>query len=250
MEKFKDKIAVITGGNSGIGLATAKAFIHEGAKVIIMGRNSATLQQAVQTLGEYSLGVQGDVSNLNDLDRLYEKVNEVYGYIDILFVNAGVNRLGKIEEITENFFDEIINTNLKGAFFTIQKALPLMKDGSSIVLNTSAVAALGIPEISVYSASKAGLRSLVRTVSVELLERKIRVNAIAPGAVVETSILSRYNIPQEKLVNLGSQCFNRIPAQRIGSVEEIAKAVVFLASDDASYIIGCELAVDGGMTQL
>ncbi|NEO42112.1 MAG: glucose 1-dehydrogenase [Moorea sp. SIOASIH] len=249
MKKLKNKIAVVTGGNSGIGLATAKAFVREGAKVIIMGRNSVTLKQAVQALGEDAVGVQGDVSNLNDIDRLYEKVNEVYGYLDILFVNAGINRLSKITQITEDLFDEIINVNLKGAFFTIQKALPLLKDRSSIILNTSAIAALGIPEISIYSASKAALRSLARTISVELLDRKIRVNAVAPGAV-ETSILSRYNIPQEKLVNLGSQCFNRIPTKRIGSVEEVAKAVVFLASDDASYIIGCELAVDGGMTQL
>lgn len=249
MGKLKDKIAVVTGGNSGIGLATAKAFVREGAKVVIMGRNSVTLKQAAQALGEDGIYVQGDVTNLRDIDQLYEKVNQVYGRLDILFVNAGINRLGKIDQITEELFDEIININLKGAFFTVQKALPLLQNGSSIIFTTSASARLGIPEIGIYSASKAGLRSLVRTISVELLERNIRVNAVAPG-VVDTSILSRYNIPEEKLVALGNQCFNRVPMQRIASAKEIAKAVVFLASDDASYIIGCELAVDGGMTQL
>jgi NAD(P)-dependent dehydrogenase (short-subunit alcohol dehydrogenase family) len=249
MGRLDGRIAVVTGGNSGIGLATAQAFVREGAQVVIMGRNPETLEQAVQKLGKNGIGVQGDVSKLEDLDRLYEKVREVHGDFDILFVNAGINKLFHITEISEELFDEIVGINLKGAFFTIQKALPLLKDSSAIVLNTSGVQVLGIPGISVYSASKAALRSLARTISAELLERKIRVNAVAPGAI-ETSILSRYDIPQKVLVELGSACFNRIPMKRTGTPEEIANAVVFLASNEASYIVGCELAVDGGMTQL
>jgi NAD(P)-dependent dehydrogenase (short-subunit alcohol dehydrogenase family) len=249
MGKLDGRIAVVTGGNSGIGLATAQAFVREGAQVVIMGRNPETLEQAVQNLGENGIGVQGDVSKLEDLDRLYEKVRQVHGNFDILFVNAGINKLFHMAEISEELFDEIVGINLKGAFFTIQKALPLLKDSSAIVLNTSGSQVLGIPGISVYSASKAALRSLARTISAELLERKIRVNAVAPGAI-ETSILSRYDIPQQVIAELGSICFNRIPMKRIGTPEEIANAVVFLASDEASYIVGCELAVDGGMTQL
>jgi NAD(P)-dependent dehydrogenase (short-subunit alcohol dehydrogenase family) len=163
-------------------LATAQAFVREGAQVVIMGRNPETLEQAVQNLGGTGIGVQGDVSKLEDIDRLYEKVRQVHGNFDILFVNAGINKLFHITEISEEVFDEIVGINLKGAFFTIQKALPLLKDSSAIVLNTSGVAVLGIPGISVYSASKAALRSLAITFSAELLERKIRVNAVAPGA--------------------------------------------------------------------
>jgi len=249
MAKLDNKIAVVTGGNSGIGFATAQAFVREGAKVVIMGRNQETLELAVQKLGENAIGVQGDVSNLEDIDRLYEKVGEVHGKFDILFVNAGINKLCSMATISEELFDEIVEINFKGAFFTIQKALPLLKDSSSIIINTSGVDVLGISGISVYSACKAALRSLVRTISAELLEQKIRVNAVAPGAI-ETSILSRYDIPQQALVELGSTVFNRIPMKRTGTTEEVANAVVFLASNDASYILGCELAVDGGMTQL
>jgi len=248
-KKLDNKIAVVTGGNSGIGFATAQAFVREGAKVVIMGRNQETLELAVQKLGENAIGVQGDVSNLEDIDRLYEKVGEVHGKFDILFVNAGINKLCSMATISEELFDEIVEINFKGAFFTIQKALPLLKDSSSIIINTSGVDVLGISGISVYSACKAALRSLVRTISAELLEQKIRVNAVAPGAI-ETSILSRYDIPQQALVELGSTVFNRIPMKRTGTTEEVANAVVFLASNDASYILGCELAVDGGMTQL
>lgn len=200
MGRLDGRIAVVTGGNSGIGLATAQAFVREGAQVVIMGRNPETLEQAVQNLGGTGIGVQGDVSKLEDIDRLYEKVRQVHGNFDILFVNAGINKLFHITEISEEVFDEIVGINLKGAFFTIQKALPLLKDSSAIVLNTSGVAVLGIPGISVYSASKAALRSLAITFSAELLERKIRVNAVAPGAI-ETSILSRYSIPQKHLLN-------------------------------------------------
>ena len=249
MGRLDGRIAVVTGGNSGIGLATAQAFVREGAQVVIMGRNPETLEQAVQNLGGNGIGVQGDVSKLEDLDQLYDKVRQVHGNFDILFVNAGINKLSHIAEISEELFNEIVSINFKGAFFTIQKSLPLLKDSSAIVLNTSGSEVLGIPGISVYSASKAALRSLARTFSAELLERKIRVNAVAPGAI-ETSILSRYTITQQALVELGDVCFNRIPMKRTGTAEEVANAVVFLASNEASYIVGCELAVDGGMTQL
>mgnify|MGYP002777830880 CR=1 FL=1 len=247
--KLNNKVAVITGGNSGIGLATAQAFIQEGAKVTIFGRNVQTLDEAVQTLGEKAIAVQGDVTNWDNLENLFTTTQNTFGGVDVLFINAGLAQFAPLEATTEELFDRIMDVDFKGAYFTIQKALPYLNDGASIILTTSGTNAMGMPGTSVYAASKAALRSLARTLSAELVGRGIRVNAVSPGPIA-TPIYGRMGMSQEQVEGLGQSIIQQVPMQRFGQAEEVAKAVLFLASEDSSYILGTELVVDGGLTQL
>jgi len=249
MSKLQNKVAVITGGNSGIGLATAKAFVKEGAKVALLGRDAETLDAAVAELGDAALGIRGDVTSPDDLDRLFSTVEQQLGKIDVLFVNAGVAQVRPIEAVDEDHFDLIFGVNVKGAYFTVQKAVPLLNDGAAVILNTSIANQTGNANFSVYSASKAALRSLARTLSAELVDRGIRVNAISPGPI-ETPIYGRMELPEQVIDELAEQFSSRVPLKRFGSPDEIASGVLFLASSDSSFILGHELVVDGGMTQL
>lgn len=249
MSRLSGKIGVITGGNSGIGLATATAFVNEGARVAIMGRDSTTLDAAVRGLGDAAIGIQGDVLRLADLERLYDTVEKRLGRIDVLFVNAGVAQMRPIAHVDEAHFDQIFGVNVRGAYFTIQKALPLFNDNGAIILNTSIANRTGNATFSVYSATKAALRSLARTLSAELVDRGIRVNAVSPGPI-ETPIFSRLDIPEESLNDLAAAFRERVPMKRFGSAREIANAVLFLATADSSFVLGHELVVDGGMSQL
>jgi NAD(P)-dependent dehydrogenase (short-subunit alcohol dehydrogenase family) len=247
--KLKGKIALITGGNSGIGLATAKQFVNEGAYVFITGRREAELAAAKKQIGKNVTAIQGDVSNLDDLDRLFAQIKKEKGKIDIVFANAGVARYAPIGTITEDFFDSIFDINVKGVLFTVQKALPLLRDGGSIILNASIVGSKGLSSNSVYSATKAAVRSFARTWTTDLKDRRIRVNAISPGPI-DTPGLSELLASSETGEQRKKMISNTVPLGRFGKPEEIAKAVVFLASDDASYITGIELFVDGGFAQV
>lgn len=247
--KLKEKIAVITGGSSGIGLATAKLFVDEGAYVFITGRQKEKLDEAVKLIGKNVTGIPGDVSNLSDLERLYSIIKNDKGCIDILFANAGIGEFSSLDEVKEEHFDKIFNINVKGLFFSVQKAVHLMNAGGSIILNASIVAAKGFENFSVYSASKAAVRSFARCWTAELNKHQIRVNAISPALVPLPSYRSSGEVNphmQQFLENL----IKDIPLGRTGKVEDIAKAVLFLASDDSSYITGIELAVDGGVAQI
>jgi len=247
--KLEGKVAVITGGNSGIGLATAKRFVAEGAYIFITGRRQAELDAAVKKIGENVAGVQGDVAKLADLERLYATVKAKKGRIDILFANAGTGELAPLGAITEEHFDKTFNTNVKGLLFTVQKALPLLPDAASIILNASIVASTGNPAFSVYSATKAAVRSFARTWILDLKERKIRVNAISPGPI-NTPGLDGLGQTAGVGDQLKESLLASVPMGRIGTPDEIAKAVVFLASDDSSFVTGTELFVDGGAAQI
>ena len=247
--KLEGKVAVITGGNSGIGLATAKRFVAEGAYIFITGRRQAELDAAVKKIGENVAGVQGDVAKLADLDRLYATVKAKKGRIDILFANAGIGELAPFGAITEEHFDKTFNTNVKGLLFTVQKALPLLPDAASIILNASIVASTGNPAFSVYSATKAAVRSFARTWILDLKGRKIRVNAISPGPI-NTPGLDGLGQTAGVGDQLKESLLASVPMGRIGTPDEIAKAVVFLASDDSSFVTGTELFVDGGGAQI
>lgn len=249
MAHFTNQVVVITGGNSGIGFATAQTFINQGANVVIFGRNADSLESVAQELGEQAMTVQGDVTNVADLDTLFQTVKDRFGKIDILFANAGVAQFASIEETEEALYDHVFDINVKGAFYTVQKALPLMGEGSTIVFNTSVVNVKGIAGTSVYSASKAAVRSLVRTFAAELSDRAIRVNAVSPGPI-ETPIYDRLNMPQEAVQEFGQSLQKQVPLNRFGQSQEIANAVVFLSSPAASYIQGVELPVDGGYAQV
>jgi NAD(P)-dependent dehydrogenase (short-subunit alcohol dehydrogenase family) len=243
MGKLEGKIAVITGATSGMALATAKLFVEEGAYVFITGRRKEQLDQAVKAIGKNVTGVQADSSNLADLDRLYETVKKEKGRIDVLFASAGGGALGPLGSITEDDFDKTMGLNVRGTLFTVQKALPLFSDGGSIIMNGSIAGAKGFPNATVYSASKAAVRSFARTWTVELKDRKIRVNTLSPGTI-DTPILDAFNQEaRDFFVSL-------IPWRRMGRPEEIATAALFLASSDSSFVTGIELFVDGGAAQI
>ena len=249
MKRLEGKVAVVTGGNSGIGLATAKRLQEEGAKVAIAGRSRKTLDDAVRSIGNGVVAVQTDVAKLTDLDKLYAEVSKKLGKIDVLFVNAGVAKFAPLSETSESLYDENFDTNIKGAYFTIQKALPFLNDGASIILNTSVVDSKGFEGASAYSATKAALRSLARTAAAELVGRGIRVNAVAPGPIV-TPIIERTGLPKEAIDQFEKETVAKVPMKRFGQPEEVAGAVAFLASQDASYITGVEINVDGGLGQI
>jgi NAD(P)-dependent dehydrogenase (short-subunit alcohol dehydrogenase family) len=249
MGKLEGKVALITGGNSGIGLATAKQFVNEGAYVFITGRRDPELAAAVKEIGRHVTGVQGDVSNLADLDRLFARIQQEKGKLDIVFANAGAATYAPFGKVTEEHYDSIFNINVKGLLFTVQKALPLLPDGASIILNASIVASKGLPANSVYSATKAAVRSFARTWTTDLKDRRIRVNAVSPGPIDTpglNDLVASTGAGEQRLKALS----NSVPLGRLGTPDEIAKAVVFLASDDSSYITGTELFVDGGMAQV
>ena len=247
--KLSGKVAVITGGSTGIGLATAKRFVDEGAYVFITGRRKEELDAAAKRIGRNVTAVQGDVANLADLDRLYETVKREKGRVDVVFANAGGAEFAPLGQITEAHFDKWFGINVKGLLFTVQKALPLMPDGSSIVLNASIVSILGRPAMSVYSATKAAVRSFARTWTSDLKGRRIRVNALSPGPV-DTPAVDNLVGSAEGKAQFEAEIKANVPMARWGEPDEIAKAVLFLASDDSSYVTGIELYVDGGMSQV
>jgi NAD(P)-dependent dehydrogenase (short-subunit alcohol dehydrogenase family) len=245
MGKLVNKVAVVTGGTSGMALASAKLFVEEGAYVFISGRGQEQLDKAVKEIGKNVTGVQGDAGNLADLDRLFDTVKKQKGHIDILFASAGVGEIDKpIGTITEKGFDDTFNVNVRGALFTVQKALPLFREGGSIILNTSIANNMGFAGASVYGASKAALRSFARTWTAELKDRKIRVNAISPGPIVDTGTFAHLPDGFKDLM------IAQVPLGRLGLSKDIASAALFFASDDSSFVTGSELAVDGGMNQV
>jgi NAD(P)-dependent dehydrogenase (short-subunit alcohol dehydrogenase family) len=247
--KLEGKIALVTGGSSGIGLATAKRFANEGAHVFITGRRKAELDVAVNEIGGDTTGVRGDVSNLGDLDRLFAQIKREKGRLDVVFANAGVAKYAQFGTITEEHYDSIFDVNVKGLLFTVQKALPLMPNGASIILNASIVGSKGLSSNSVYSATKAAVRSFARTWTTDLKDRRIRVNAVSPGSIDTpglNDLLASSDTGQQRLKMIS----NSVPLGRLGTPDEVARAVVFLASDDSSYISGTELFVDGGFAQV
>jgi NAD(P)-dependent dehydrogenase (short-subunit alcohol dehydrogenase family) len=249
MGKLDGKVALITGGNSGIGFATAQLFVKEGAYVYVTGRTQAKLDAAVKKIGSNVTGVQGDVAKLDDLDRLFAQIKKDKGKLDVIFANAGIAMYAALGEIDEVFYDSIFDGNVKGMLFTVQKALPLLPDGASIILNASIVGSKGLPANSVYSATKAAVRSFARTFTTDLKARKIRVNTISPGPIDTEGLRELFGsspVGQERLKNINTI----IPLGRLGQPDEIAKAALFLASDDSSFITGIELFVDGGFAQV
>ncbi len=246
MNKLSGKIAVITGDNSGIGLATAKLFAQEGATVIITGRRQAELDAAVAEIGSHTVGIQGDVSKPDDLNRLYAEVKAKFGHIDIVFANAGIAELAPVGLVTEEHFDKVFGINVKGLLFNVQKALPLLVDGGSIILNSSVANTAGLEGFGVYSATKAAVRSFARTWTAELKARKIRVNVVSPGPIA-TPIFDSMGLSQQQIDEFGTNITTQVPLGRFGQPEEIAQAVLFLASSDSSYVAGVDLYVDGGM---
>jgi NAD(P)-dependent dehydrogenase (short-subunit alcohol dehydrogenase family) len=249
MGKLEGKVAVITGGNSGIGLATAQVFSQEGARLVISGRDQKTLDEAARELGGEVLAVRADASSLAEMDKLFSAVKERFGKIDVLFVNAGVGKFAPLDAVTEELFDQVMDINFKGAYFTIQKALPLLNDNASIILNSSITAHIGLPDSSVYAASKAALLTLARTLSAELLGRGIRVNAVSPGPV-STPIFDRLGWSPEVAAETVQNFQAQMPIKRFGRPEEIARTVLFLASSDSSFLLGTEIIADGGLSQL
>lgn len=249
MGKLDGRIALITGGNSGIGLATAKQFVNEGAYVFTTGRREPELAAAIKEIGRNVTGVQGDVSNLGDLGRLFAQIKQEKGKLDIVFANAGIAKYTPLGKMTEESYDSIFDINVKGVLFTVQKALALMPDGGSIILNASIVASKGFSSNSVYSAIKAAVRSFARTWTTDLKDRRIRVNAVSPG-FIDTPGLSELLASTETGEQRKKMISGSVPLGRLGTPDEVAKAMVFLASDDSSYISGTELFVDGGFAQV
>jgi NAD(P)-dependent dehydrogenase (short-subunit alcohol dehydrogenase family) len=249
MRRLEGKVAVVTCGNSGFGLASAKRLLDEGARVAIAGRSQKTLDEAVKYLGNGTLAVQTDVAKLADLDKLYAAVSKKLGKIDILFVNAGVANFAPFADTTEQVYDTNFDINAKGAFFTIQKAIPFLNDGASIILNTSVAGQKGFGTAGSYAATKAALRSFARTAASELVGRNIRVNTVAPGPI-ETPIFGRLGLDKAAVDEMAQGFVSLVPMKRLGQPEEVAGAVAFLASSDSSYITGVEINVDGGMGQV
>jgi NAD(P)-dependent dehydrogenase (short-subunit alcohol dehydrogenase family) len=249
MNKLEGKVALVTGGNSGIGLATAKRFVAEGAHVFITGRRQTELDAAVEEIGKNVTGVRGDVSKLADLDRLFATIKQEQGHLDVVFANAGVAEIAPLGSITEEQFDRTFNINVKGLLFTVQKALPLLPEGASIILNASTTSIMGTPAFSVYSATKAAVRSFARNWILDLKDHQIRVNVVSPG-VTPTPAYNLLGLSEDQLKAFVESQANNIPLGRVCKPDEIAKAVVFLASDDSSFVNGIELFVDGGMAQI
>ncbi len=249
MSKYKGKVAVITGGNSGIGAAIAQEFVAGGASVVIFGRTAETLASTAKRIGNGTLTVQGDVRKLADIDRLIDETRDRYGHIDTLVVNAGGGKFRPIDDVDEETFDSINETNFKGAYFTIKKALPLLREGSTVTLISSIANVKGIPGLSVYSATKAAVRSLARSLAAELAPQGIRVNSISPGPI-ETPIFDRLGLESEDATAAKQQFVGQTPLQRIGLPEEIAAVAGFLASSGSSYITGADIAADGGFAQV
>src|SRR6202158_1510545 len=250
MKRLEGKVAVVTGGNSGIGLAAAQRLQEEGARVVISGRNAKTLEEAVKTIGNGILAVQSDVANPADLDKLYAKVSQKFGKIDVLFVNAGVYKFVPFAETTEELYDELFDNNAKGAYFTIQKALPYLNDGASIILTTSLADEVGVVNGTVYAATKAAMRSFTRSIAAELVDRGIRVNAVSPGPINTPAGFARTGLPKEQIDQFIQDVVAKVPMKRMGQPSEIASAVAFLASSDASFMTGAEITVDGGLAQI
>jgi len=248
-ERFKGKVAVVTGGNSGIGLATARAFVREGAKVAITGRNDSTLQAAGRELGPDALAIKADISRVPEITAAMGRIKERFGRIDALFVNAGTARFVPFEEVSEEYFDETVATNLKGAFFTIQKAVPLLGRGSAVVLNASINARMGLANTSVYGATKPAVVNLAGTLSADLLPRGVRVNVVSPGPVA-TPIFDRIGLSEEQARQTKDWIAGQVPLGRFGHPDEVASAVLFLSSPESAFVVGTELVVDGGMLQL
>ena len=249
MKVLEGKVAVITGGSSGIGLATAKLFQQAGAKIAISGRNQKSLDDAVRELAEGVVAVRSDVSKLSDLDTLFALVAKKLGRIDVLFANAGIARFAPLTDVSEDLYDETFDINVKGVFFTIQKAIPQMNDNGSIILNTSFVNQAGVPTTSVYAASKAAVRSLARGVASELSARGIRVNVVSPGPI-STPIYGKLGLPKETVEAFAANIVSQVPLKRFGKPEEVAQSALFLASNASSYVTGVELNVDGGLRQV
>jgi len=249
MNRFKGKTALITGGTAGIGLATAKLFINEGARVIVTGRAAATIKSAQAELGENAIVVRSDATSFTDMDALVAKVKETFGKLDVLFVNAGYGQFIPFEQVTEEVYDEMLNLNAKGPYFIVQKLVPLMPQGSSVVFTTSLANMKAVPALSAYGAAKAALRSMTRSLAGELSPRGIRVNAVNPGPIGETDILQKVGMPKEAKDQVYIQMAASVPMKRLGTPEEIAKAVAFLAVD-ATFTTGAEIPVDGGWSQL
>ncbi len=247
--KLKNKVAVITGGNSGIGLAIAKEFANQGASVAICGRNAKSLAEVVGQIGDGTLAVQADVSKLDDLETLFTQTGERFGKIDVLVVNAGIARFVPIENMTEEVFDEVSDINFKGAYFTVQKALPHLNDNASIILVSSVLNSKGMAASSVYSATKAALRSMARTLSTELVGKGIRVNVLSPGPV-ETPIYGKLGLPEEALEGMAKDISAQVPLKRFGSADEMAQVALFLGSSASSYVVGAEIVADGGFGQV
>src|SRR5262245_4407163 len=247
-KKLSDKVAVVTGGTTGIGFASARRFIEEGARVVITGRTQETLDSALKELGPRAIGVRGDVASLVDLDRLYATVRQRFGRLDVLFANAGVARFAPAEAVDEAFFDAQFDVNVKGLFFSVIKALPLMSKGGTIVLNSSIASSSGMPTTAVYSATKAAVRSLARTLSNELAAKGIRVNAVSPGPIA-TPIFDKLGLPQDAMGAFEERIATRTSLARMGRPEEVANAVLFLSSDESSYVVGADFVVDGGYQQ-
>jgi NAD(P)-dependent dehydrogenase (short-subunit alcohol dehydrogenase family) len=249
MSRLNNKVALITGGNSGIGFATAKEFLEQGATVIITGRSEAGLAQAKKELNGRVHTILSNTSSLSDIRNLTKEVKQITPHLDVVFINAGIGKFAPIEAVTEEHFDEQFNTNVKGAYFTIQELLPVIKDGGSIILNTSVAAHMGMASSSVYSATKAALLNLARTLSSELIPRKIRVNAISPGPIA-TPIFGKTGMTAEQIDGMKTSIQSQVPIGRLGDPSEIARVATFFASDDSSFVLGTELIADGGMVTL
>lgn len=249
MSKLDGKIAVITGGSAGMGLATAKLFVEEGAKVIITGRNQASLDTAVSVIGRNVEAFRSDISKIADLEALGAHIATRYGRIDVIFANAGTAKPGPFEQVSEKDFDLGVDTNLKGTFFTLQKLVPLMTAGGTVILNSSMQSSKGWPGFTIYAATKAAIRSLARTLTSELSARGIRVNAVAPG-LIDTDLIRKVGLSEEQIEQINKQAHAQIPLARSGSADEVARTVLFLASEDSGYVSGVELTVDGGWTQV